>query len=124
MNQHQRARELGVLNGTFSVDGDGDLTCPCADTLFGIVTGSAHMHIAADALNAMNTHGHTPSEMVEIIRELREALQFLIALDDRMNDPEYEESGTYMGAYYAYYKGEYKTWEAAKAALTKTEDFR
>jgi hypothetical protein len=46
-----------------------------------------------------------------------EALGELIRLDDQMNDPDYEESGTYAGAYYCYYKGERDTWDNAREAL-------
>jgi hypothetical protein len=48
---------------------------------------------------------------------LAEALEKLIRLDDQMNDPDYEESGTYAGAYYCYYKGERDTWDNAREAL-------
>jgi DNA-binding MltR family transcriptional regulator len=44
-------------------------------------------------------------------------LRKLIELDDKMRDPDYDESGTYAGAYYCYYKGECDTWEGARAAL-------
>jgi hypothetical protein len=48
---------------------------------------------------------------------LAEALGKLIRLDDQMIDPDYEESGTYAGAYYCYYKGERDTWDNAREAL-------
>jgi hypothetical protein len=65
--------------------------------------------------------GRTPAELAALVRELREALKSLTALDDRMNDENNYDAGTFTGAYYAYYKGEYKTWEAARAALAKSE---
>lgn len=108
-NQHPKAKELGILNGIFSVDGDGDLTCPCADTLFGIVTGSAHMHIAADALNKMNEVGHTSSQMVEIIRELRICLT---------------EAYRLLDANERHISGNNFTSLRMTDILTKTEDFR
>jgi len=67
------------------------------------------------------------SKMKELERELAEAreqrdrlaevIEKLIRLDDQMNDPDYEESGTYAGAYYCYYKGERGTWDNAREAL-------
>jgi hypothetical protein len=48
---------------------------------------------------------------------LAKALGELIRLDDQMIDPDYEESGTYAGAYYCYYKGERDTWDNAREAL-------
>ena len=36
--------------------------------------------VMADSLNVMNQTGRTPSELVELVRELRERLSFFIAL--------------------------------------------
>jgi hypothetical protein len=52
---------------------------------------------------------------------LAEALGKLIRLDDQMIDPDYEESGTYAGAYYCYYKGERDTWDNAREALAEVK---
>ena len=44
-------------------------------------------------------------------------LKALVAMDDLMNDPDYSESGTYAGAYYAYYKGHASIWDDARKAI-------
>lgn len=57
-------------------------------------------------------------ERAELERDkLRGMLKQLIAFDDLMNDETWEDHGTYAGAYYAYYKGNYKTWDEARALL-------
>jgi hypothetical protein len=60
---------------------------------------------------------HELAEAKEHRDRLAEALGELIRLDDQMIDPDYEESGTYAGAYYCYYKGERGTWGNAREAL-------
>ncbi len=52
--------------------------------------------------------------------KLRAILKKLVAMDDMMNDEDYDECGTYAGAYYSYYKGESATWDEARALLTNS----
>jgi hypothetical protein len=81
----------------------------------------ANAELIAEAGTVTNETGRTPAELRDLCRELRAALQNVVKLDDAMNDPENEDSGTTTGAYYAYYKGEHDTWESARAALAKSE---
>jgi hypothetical protein len=64
------------------------------------------------------------NELREQMDALAKALEELIRLDDQMNDPDYEESGTYAGAYYCYYKGESRTWGNAREALAAVKGGR
>ena len=53
----------------------------------------------------------------EDYRLILDVLKKIVSFDDRMNDPTREDSGTYSGAYYAYYKGNFKVWEEARSFL-------
>jgi hypothetical protein len=53
----------------------------------------------------------------EDYRRIIEVLKKLVAFDDLMNDPTWEDSGTYMGAYHAYYKGNFEVWKEARSFL-------
>ena len=75
-----------------------------------------------DAWAGMDLHN-----AVDILRQQRDdarnALRALVAMDDAMNDPGYEERGTYQGAYYCYYAGQQNrdAWDAARKALAGHE---
>jgi len=48
---------------------------------------------------------------------LAKAIKPLIKMWEDMNDPEWDESGSFSGAYYAFYKGQTEYWESAISAL-------
>lgn len=56
----------------------------------------------------------------EYKRQLDEAkvlLESLVEMDDDMNAEDNPDQGTYTGAYYSYYKGQSKKWQAARTFL-------
>ncbi len=115
MNQHPRAKEMGITPGNCTISKHSTHN---KSYLFSDVIGTTAAYISnddapimADALNTMNTHGHTPSEMVEIIRELREVLSdiCLVGCPD-------EKDGDFGSGTSPIQRG--------KTALTKTEDFQ
>ena len=87
MNQHERAKEAGITPGNCTI---AKHSTHNKSYLFSDVIGTTAAYISnndapimADALNTMNQHGHTPSEMVEIIRELRHVLETVLKdIDD------------------------------------------
>ena len=86
MNQHPKAKAKGITPGTCNVSKHSTHN---KSYLFSDVIGTTAACISnndapimADALNTMNAHGHTPSEMVEIIRELRRVLRLYNNLSD------------------------------------------
>ena len=102
MNQHPKAKAARITPGTCTI---AKHSTHNKSYLFSDVIGTTAAYISnddapvmADALNTMNTHGHTPSEMVAIIRDLRKHL------DDVLCD-----CASYAEIY---------------TALTKTQDFR
>ena len=91
MNQHPKAKAAGITANLVHVDCNMDISevnspfrdvCEFSCSEFTRGESEAHANIMADALNTMNTHGHTPSEMVEIIRELRRVLRRYNNLSD------------------------------------------
>ena len=114
MNQHPKAKAAGITPGEWKVDyaqGIVDFEgcpiayvhCPSSDI------PSPYASIMADALNTMNTHGRTPAEMVEIIRELRICLT---------------EAYRLLDANERHISGNNFTSLRMTDILTKTEDFR
>ena len=86
MNQHPKAKALGLSPLKVSVgswltgsngnlyhlhDGEVPTWKAYVDAVHIEPQIKNEADIMADALNTMNQYGHTPSEMVEIIRELR-----------------------------------------------------
>jgi hypothetical protein len=57
----------------------------------------------------------------EDYRRIVDVLKNLVAFDDLMNDPTWEDSGTHSGAYYAYYKGNSEAWKEARSFLPRNE---
>ena len=87
MNQHERAKEAGVTPGKAAAAKYTKAVGVDPEPKYGQPTGyaqsKADFNLFADALNTMNQHGHTPSEMVEIIRELRQVLETVLKdIDD------------------------------------------
>ena len=81
MNQHPKAKAAGITPGEWRIEMDDNYMrlytgspVLTGDVARGYV-GEGSAKVMADALNTMNAHGHTPSEMVEIIRELRRVLK-------------------------------------------------
>jgi hypothetical protein len=61
--------------------------------------------------------GPTEAVYAEDYRRIVDVLKKLVAFDDLMNDPTWEDSGTHRGAYYAYYKGNYEAWKEARSFI-------
>lgn len=51
-------------------------------------------------------------------KKIKKILKKLVSFDDLMHDDSYDESGTYAGAYYAYYKGKSEIWDEARRILS------
>ena len=105
LKQHPKAKAAGITPGEWKesawlikCEGKVLFDVPPAYTSQEAFEQEANRKLAIDAGNAMNNHGHTPSEMVEIIRELRATLK-------EVADCSY-------------------TRHIAKSILTKTEDFQ
>jgi hypothetical protein len=89
MNQHPRAKEMGITAGkmkfhaskhddgrnngsVFYEQREGQAYCVCkAPQYENKNKWMANAKVMADSLNVMNQTGRTPSELVELVRELR-----------------------------------------------------
>ena len=113
MNPHPKAKAAGITPDIWKVQIE-DVSPRCNAEILTVVSDSfdivsaytgirnpADADLIVDAGNTMNTHGHTPSQMVEIIRELRTDLYRIMDLSSQRPD----------------------IWDIADNLLTKTEDF-
>ena len=80
MNQHPRAKEMGITAGPWTKQKDHSSVYSPNGLLIEGNYNEPDLQLCADAGNVMNQTGRTPSELVELVRELRERLSFFIAL--------------------------------------------
>jgi len=97
MNQHPRAKEMGITPGEW-VAGQlsvhvilphGDLPYAEYKEICNMVDHQKSAYLIADAGNVMNQTGRTPSELVELVRELRENLIMAEELLDELGYAEH-----------------------------------
>ena len=74
MNQHPRAKKLGVTAGPWTKQKDYSSVYSPNGLLIEGNYNEPDLQLCADAGNVMNQTGRTPSELVELVRELRECL--------------------------------------------------
>jgi hypothetical protein len=75
MNQHPRAKEMGITPGPWTKQKDySSVYSPNGLLIEGNYNGH-DLQLCADAGNVMNQTGRTPSELAEIVRELREYVE-------------------------------------------------
>jgi hypothetical protein len=112
MNQHPRAKEMGITAGEFSAQMNGYDETVSIDNGKDVVADLYYMDeethtrhpysydgygestlpnakVMAGSLNVMNQTGRTPSELVELARELRKRLHdyYLGDVEDGFDDP-------------------------------------
>lgn len=83
--------------------------------------------VSQGALNALLVQNDyfiaETQKLKSLCRDLVAALKPLLAMNALMNDETHPDSGTYQGAYYAYYKGCSKEWNRAADVLDIAEDY-